>query len=65
MKDINDVLFIVEARLHSSRMHQKMIKPFADTTLLDLLLSKLITFKFDIILILIIIFFFKLNIYYI
>ena len=41
MKDINDVLFIVEARLHSSRMHQKMIKPFADTTLLDLLLSKL------------------------
>jgi len=41
MKDINDVLFIVEARLHSSRMHQKMIKPFADTTLLDLVLSKL------------------------
>ena len=39
MKDINDVLFIVEARLHSSRMHQKMIKPFADTTLLDLLLD--------------------------
>ena len=41
MKDINDVLFIVEARLHSSRVHQKMIRPFADTTLLDLVLSKL------------------------
>lgn len=41
MKDINDILFIVEARLHSSRMHQKMIRPFANTTLLDLALSKL------------------------
>ena len=41
MKDIKDILFIVEARLHSSRMHQKMIRPFADTTLLDLILSKL------------------------
>tara|TARA_B110000977_G_C11027737_1_gene473924 strand:- start:27 stop:710 length:684 start_codon:yes stop_codon:yes gene_type:complete len=41
MKDINDILFIVEARLHSSRMNQKMIRPFADTTLLDLVLSKL------------------------
>ena len=41
MKDINDILFIVEARLHSSRMHQKMIRDFANTTLLDLLLSKL------------------------
>lgn len=41
MKDINDIVFVVEARLHSSRMHQKMIRPFGDTTLLDLLLSKL------------------------
>ena len=41
MKNINDILFIVEARLHSSRMHQKMIRPFAHTTLLDLVLSKL------------------------
>lgn len=41
MKNISDIVFVVEARLHSSRMHQKMIRPFADTTLLDLLLSKL------------------------
>ena len=41
MKDINDILFIVEARLNSGRMHQKMVRPFADTTLLDLVLSKL------------------------
>ena len=41
MKDINDILFIVEARLNSSRMHHKMIRPFSNTTLLDLVLTKL------------------------
>ena len=41
MKDIKDILFIVEARLNSSRMHHKMVRPFADTTLLDLVLTKL------------------------
>ena len=41
-KQINDVCVIVQARLGSQRVPQKMIKPFCDTTLLDILFSKLL-----------------------
>ena len=41
MKNINDVCVIVQARLGSERIPKKMIKPFAGSTLLDILFSKL------------------------
>ena len=40
MKNINDILFITTARLQSERVPQKMIKPFAGTTLLDIMIDK-------------------------
>ena len=40
MKDINEVAVIIQARLGSQRVPQKMIKPFANTTLLDIFLEK-------------------------
>lgn len=40
MKDIKDVLFLCQARLQSQRVPRKMIKPFADTTLVDILIEK-------------------------
>ncbi len=42
MKDISDVVFVVQSRLNSERIPQKMIRDFCGTTLLDLVLSKLI-----------------------
>ena len=41
MKNIKDVLFICQARLESQRVPRKMIKPFADTTLMDILIDKI------------------------
>ena len=41
MKKINDVCVLVQARLGSQRVPGKMIKPFADTTLIDILFDKL------------------------
>jgi len=41
MKNINDVAVIIFARLNSQRIPKKMIRPFAGTTLLDILLAKL------------------------
>lgn len=40
MKKIEDVAVIIQARLSSQRIPQKMIKPFAGTTLLDIFLDK-------------------------
>lgn len=42
MKDIKDVCFIVQARLNSERVPRKMLKSFANSTLLDICLSKLL-----------------------
>ena len=42
MKKLNEVAFIVQARLNSQRVPQKMIRPFAGTTLFDLVLDKLL-----------------------
>ena len=36
MKDIKQVAFMIQARLSSQRCPQKMIRPFAGTTLLDI-----------------------------
>jgi len=40
---INDIAFIVQARLNSQRVPQKMIKPFSDTNLFGLILDKLLS----------------------
>jgi len=45
MKKIEDICFVVQARLNSERVPQKMIKPFAGTTLTDIVLNKLLTCK--------------------
>lgn len=42
---IEDTAFIVQARLNSQRVPQKMIKPFADTNLFGLILDKLLASK--------------------
>ena len=42
-KNINDIAFIVQARLNSQRVPQKMIKPFAGTNLFGLILDKLLS----------------------
>jgi len=42
MKSINDICFVVQSRLNSERLPKKMIKPFNNTTLLDIALQKLV-----------------------
>ena len=42
MKKLNNVAIIVQARLNSQRVPQKMIRDFAGTTLFDVVLDKLI-----------------------
>ena len=42
MKNISDVAVIVQARLSSQRCPRKMIRPFSDTTLMDICLEKLV-----------------------
>ena len=41
MKDIKDICILVQARLDSQRVPGKMLRPFADTTLVDILFEKL------------------------
>ena len=41
MKNINDVCILVQARLGSTRVPGKMLRPFAGTTLVDILFNKL------------------------
>lgn len=41
MKDINNIAVVIQARLGSQRVPQKMIKPFAGTTLTDISLEKI------------------------
>lgn len=40
-KSINDVCVLVQARLGSTRVPNKMLRPFADSTLVDILFTKL------------------------
>jgi len=39
-KRLSDICFIVQARLNSSRLPGKMLKPFADSTLLEITIEK-------------------------
>ena len=41
MKDLSDICVLVQARLGSQRIPQKMIKPFAGTTLMDIIIKKM------------------------
>lgn len=45
VKNKTEIAIIVQARLASQRVPQKMIRPFAGTTLLDILFDKLATLK--------------------
>ena len=40
-KNINDICIVVQARMGSQRVPGKMLKPFANTTLTDILFDKL------------------------
>ena len=42
MKKVNDIAFVVSARLSSKRLPDKMIKPFCGTTLTDIIIEKLL-----------------------
>src|SRR5210317_1509103 len=43
MKDFNDIAFIVQARLNSQRVPNKMLRPFADKNLFGIVLDKLLS----------------------
>ncbi|MHA1469195.1 MAG: cytidylyltransferase domain-containing protein [Candidatus Asgardarchaeia archaeon] len=43
MKDINDVFFFIQARLNSERVPNKMLRPFAETTLMDIAINKILS----------------------
>tara|TARA_B100001094_G_scaffold328241_1_gene388197 strand:- start:322 stop:1005 length:684 start_codon:yes stop_codon:yes gene_type:complete len=45
MKNINEIAFLVQSRLNSERVPRKMVKDFAETTLSDLILEKLVKSK--------------------
>ncbi len=42
-KSLKDICFIISARLNSTRVPRKMIKPFSDTTLMDLGINKILS----------------------
>jgi len=43
LKNIDDVVVLIQARLSSQRCPRKMVRPFADTTLTDLTIEKLLS----------------------
>ena len=45
MKNIKDIAIIVQARTNSQRIPNKMLRPFANTNLFELILSKLLKSK--------------------
>ena len=45
MKNKQDICVIIQARLESERVPKKMVRPFAGTTLVDILLDKLSSSK--------------------
>ena len=45
MKNLNEIAFIVQARLNSQRLPGKMIKPFGDSNLFGIVLDKLLESK--------------------
>ena len=45
MKSIDKICVVVQARLNSQRIEKKMIRPFADTTLMDICIKKILDSK--------------------
>ena len=45
MKNINDIVVVINARLNSSRVKEKMIRNFANTNLLELAIKKILSSK--------------------
>ena len=46
MKNIKDICFIIQARLNSERVPNKMIKPFAGSNLFEIAIKKLVNCSF-------------------
>jgi len=46
MKNIKDVLFVIQARTQSTRVPNKMLKPFADSNLLEIAIKKILKSSF-------------------
>jgi len=46
MKNIKDILFIIQARTQSTRVPNKMLKPFADSNLLEIAIKKILKSSF-------------------
>ena len=46
MKNIKDVCFIVQARTQSTRVPNKMLKPFANSNLFEITVNKIIQSSF-------------------
>ena len=42
MKDIKDILFIIQARLNSQRVPNKMLKPFKESNLFRIAMTKVL-----------------------
>ena len=42
MKSISDVVVILQARMNSQRVPRKMLRPFADSTLFEVAINKLL-----------------------
>ena len=42
VKNLDEVLFIITARVNSTRVPRKMVRPFADTTLFELAIQKVL-----------------------
>ena len=45
MKDTKDVCVLIQARLNSERVPQKMIRPFADSSLFEIGIKKILDSK--------------------
>lgn len=45
MKNINDIVFIIQARTQSTRVPNKMLKPFADSSLFEIAVEKVLQSK--------------------
>ena len=43
MKDINNILFIIQARMQSERVPQKMLKTFGDSSLFEIAINKILS----------------------
>ena len=45
MKDIKDICFIIQARTQSTRVPNKMLRPFSDSNLFEIAINKILNSK--------------------